>query len=218
MRADAEVDEGVLVLDRVAGDVGLTFGLLVDQLHLQRLAARREERLRLLARPHLPLVDEILRGELLHLRFDRLEVLGHERARDDEVVEEAFVGGRADAALHAGKETGDRRREQMRRAVAIQRQRLRAPVGHDPDGRVTFERIRQIDQLAVDDPGERRLGEARRDPFRHVADGRAGRHTATRTIGKGDGDLTHSGIAKSVVGTGGLEPPTSCVSSRRSNL
>ena len=44
VRADAEVDEGLAVLDRVAGDLGLAFGLLVDQLHLQRLAARAEER------------------------------------------------------------------------------------------------------------------------------------------------------------------------------
>ena len=36
---------------------------------------------------------------------------------------------------------------------------------------VVLERRRQIDQLAVDDAGERRLGEAGRDRFRHVADG-----------------------------------------------
>src|SRR5258706_832862 len=52
-REDRRPDRSLLVLDRVAGDFGLAFGLLVDQLHLQRLAALREERLRLLARPHL---------------------------------------------------------------------------------------------------------------------------------------------------------------------
>ena len=44
VRPDAEVDERVAVLDRVAGDLGLTFGLLLDELDLERLAALREER------------------------------------------------------------------------------------------------------------------------------------------------------------------------------
>ena len=104
MRADAEVDEGLLVLDRVAGDLRLAFGLLVDQLHLERLAALREERLGFFARPHLALVGKILRRQLLHLLLDGLEVLGHERPLDDEVVEEAFVGRRSDAALRAREE------------------------------------------------------------------------------------------------------------------
>ena len=43
MRTDAEVDEGLAILDRVAGDLGLTLGLLLNQLDLQRLAALREE-------------------------------------------------------------------------------------------------------------------------------------------------------------------------------
>jgi hypothetical protein len=36
--------------------------------------------------------------------FDRFEILRHERTIDDEVVEEAFVGGRTDSALRAGKQ------------------------------------------------------------------------------------------------------------------
>src|SRR5688572_31097701 len=44
VRADAEVDERVAVLDGVAGDLGLAGRLLVDQLHLQRLAAAVEDR------------------------------------------------------------------------------------------------------------------------------------------------------------------------------
>ncbi len=182
MRPDAEVDEGLLVLDGVTGDFRLAFGLLVDQLHLERLAALREERLRLVARPHLSLVDEILRGELLHLLLDRLQILGLERALDDEVVEEALVGGRTDAALSAGEQIRDGGGEQVSRAVPAERERLGASVGHDPDGRVPIEGIRQINQLAVHDAGERGLGEARRDLFRNVADQRAGWQVATRAI------------------------------------
>ena len=78
---DAEVDERVAILDRVAGDLGLPGGLLVDQLDLQRLAAFGEEPLRFLARPHLPLVGQIGRRQLLHLLFDRRRGL---RARTDD--------------------------------------------------------------------------------------------------------------------------------------
>jgi hypothetical protein len=191
VRADAEVEEGVLVLDRVDRDLVLTFGLLVDQLHFQRLAAPLEERLRLFARPHLPLVDEILRGELAHLRFDRVEILGHERARDDEVVEEPFVGRRTDAALRAGIQVGDRGREQVRGAVTQQRQRFGALVRDDADGGVRVQRERQVDELAVHDGGQRRFGETRRNPLGDAANGRAGWQTATRAIRKGDCDLTH---------------------------
>ena len=96
--------------------------------HLQRLAALREEapsprRLRL---PH-PHERQVARGNLAHPLLDALEILGHERALDDEVVEEALVGGRADAALRPGKELEHRRREQVGGAVAGERQRFRDP-------------------------------------------------------------------------------------------
>ena len=73
----------------------------------------------------------------------------------------------------------------------VERQRFGTPVGDDADGRVLLERIRQIDQRSVDDAGERGLREARRDRFRDVADGCAGRQLAARPIRKRDGDLTH---------------------------
>src|SRR5258708_3970267 len=103
MGADAEVDEGVLVLDRVARDFALALGLLVDQLDLEQLAARREKFLGFLAWPHLTLVDEILRRQFAHLRFDGVEILGHEWPRHHEMVEKSFVGRRTDAALNVRK-------------------------------------------------------------------------------------------------------------------
>ena len=70
VRTDAEVDERVAVLDRVDRHVLLAGRLLLDQLHLERLAAPAEEGDRFLARPHLPLVDEVGRGDLAHALFD----------------------------------------------------------------------------------------------------------------------------------------------------
>ena len=189
VRADAEIDEGVAVLDRVAGDLGLTFGLLLDQLDLERLPLLPEEPLRLLARPHLPLVRQILRREFLHLLLDRLEIFRHERALDDEVVEEPFVGRRPDAALRAREQLRDRGGQQVRRAVTIQPQRLGTVGRDDADGRVRVERGRQIDEPIVHDRRHRRLREPRRDLCRHVAGGGPGGHTATRAVWQRDGNL-----------------------------
>src|SRR5205085_2069 len=196
MRADAEVDERLLVLDRVAGDVLLAFRLLLYQLHLQRLGAVGEERLRLFARPHLPLVGKVLLRELAHLVLDAIEIFGDERPIDDEVVEEAFVGGRSDAALRAGKKIRHRGGHQVRGAVTQQRQRLGALVRNVADRGVLLEWIGEVHELAVDDRRVRRLREAGRDPCRNVADGRAGGHIASGSVGKRNRDLTHSYVEK----------------------
>src|SRR5262245_4699123 len=104
VRAETEVDERIAVLDRVDGDVLLALRLLLDQLDLERLAALREEVDRILPRPHLSLVRQVLRRQLLHLFLDRLEILRNERAIDDEVVEETVVNRRTDAALRVRKQ------------------------------------------------------------------------------------------------------------------
>jgi hypothetical protein len=195
VRADAEVDERVAVLDRVAGDVALTGGLLLDQLHLERLAALREERERFVARPDLPLEDVVGRRHLAHACLDRLEVLGHERARHDEVVEEALVDRRTDAALHVGEERRHRRRQQVRRRVAIELQRFGRLVGDDADPRVLGQRERQIDHAIVDERRKRRFGETGRDVGRDGGDGSARRHLSARAVGKRDRDLRHERLA-----------------------
>ncbi len=184
VRSDAEIDEGLLVLDRVAGDVRLSFGLLLDQLHLQRLASGAEELLRLVPRPHLSLEGQILIRELPHPLLDGVEILRHERLRDDEVVEEAFVGRRTDAALHAGEHVGDRGGEQMRRAVAVERQRVgRVLRGDDLHRRISRQRVRQIDQPIADLSRQGRLRETGRDRRGQIGDRGAGRHTSARSIG-----------------------------------
>ena len=99
-------------------------------------------------------------------------------------------------------------------------------VGREVQGRVAGIEIGPdgLWEVAVD--GERGLREARRDAFRNGARRRAGGHDAAGAIGERDSDVVHGravkrrGVQSSVgelVGTGGFEPPTSCVSSRRSN-
>ena len=94
-----------------------------------------------------------------------------------------------------GKEIRDGGRQQVRRAVAIERQRFRALVGDDADGCVLVQRKGEIDETAVDDAGERRFGQPRRNPLGDIAHQRAGGYRAMGSIGECDVDLTHSGLS-----------------------
>jgi hypothetical protein len=183
MRANAEVDERLPVLDRVDGDFRLSFSLLLDQLHLERLTLRGEELERFVTRPHLPLVDQVLAGELFHLLLDGREIFGNERAIDDEVVEEPFIGGRTDTALRARKERGDGRGEQVRRAVPVERQRLRIPVGDNRQARVVVQWMRQIDEPAIDGRRQRCFREPRRHECRYVTGSSARAHATAGSVG-----------------------------------
>ena len=219
VRSGAEVDEGVL--DRVARDDRAAF--LLDQLHLERLAAAVEEGLGLGLRHHLPLVAQILLRQLAHLALDGLEVLRDERAVDDEVVEEPVVYRRPDAALRLREQRGHRGGQQVRGAVAVERERLGGVRGDEPHRGVAVEGVRQIDHPPVDDGGQGLSGQTRRDAGGHLGHRRARGRGAGRAVRQGDGDLTHAASAdrpaalENLVGTGGLEPPTSCMSSRRSD-
>ena len=108
---------------------------------------------------------------------------------DDEVVEEAFVGWRTDAALHRREELRHGRRQQVRRAVAINRQRLRILVRENPDARVFLERIRQIDDPVVHHPRVGGLREARRYRRGDFANGRGAWHRFRGAVREGDGEL-----------------------------
>ncbi len=98
-----------------------------------------------------------------------------------------------------GEEIRDGRRQQVRRAVPVERERFGALIRHDADRRVVFEREGQVDELPVHDSGQGGLREARRDQFRHVADARACGQLPTGSIGKRDGDLTHESIVDGVL-------------------
>ena len=175
MRTDAEIDESLAVLDRVAGDFRLPFGLLVDQLNLERLAAATEKSAGFLARPHLPLVWQILLGHLSHLLLDSLEIFGNERTWHDEVVEKPFIDRRPNAALHARKQVRDRRSQQVGCAVAIDGQPFRTVRGDQPDLRVLVQAERQIHETVVYSSRECGLGQTRRNCGGQVPNGRARR-------------------------------------------
>ena len=222
---------------------------------------------------------------------------GTNGAVDDEVVEEAFVGGRTDAALRAGEERASPRRPAGAPCCGDRASAPRAACSVTMRTRASaVERVGQIDEAVVDRRGERRVGEARRDGsatsrtgvpagtrrlepsgsvtviwliarsrFGDSAFRRASRRdgsgstfntfpselTAEQAGDADEGARRRSGLGATIglraratvrclgaslapreraglpsrvtivraklVGTGGLEPPTSCVSSRRSN-
>ena len=129
------------------------------------------------------------RRNLPHPLLDGVEILGHERLLDDEVVEEAFVGGRADAALNLREQLRHRGRKQVCRAVAIDRQRFRILRRENPNLRVFLAADSEIDEAVVHHPRVCGLREARRYRRGDFADSRGGRNRFRRAVGKGDGEL-----------------------------
>ena len=115
MRPEAEVDE---LAHRVALD--LLARLLADELALQGLALAREQLRGASAFGIEALLDgAVLLDDVRHLLLDGGEVFGRERPRDQEVVEEAVIGGRTDPALGFGEELRHRRRQEMGRRMPV---------------------------------------------------------------------------------------------------
>ncbi len=190
MRARAEIDEHVV--DAVARHDGTA--LLLDQLHLQRLAAILEEAHGLRFRQHPAVVGEVARRELLHLRFDGRQVLGHERPRDDEVIKEPVVGGRADAALGVREQRHHGGSHQVGRAVAVEVERLWIARRHEAQRRIGIEGERQIHERAVDDGREGGLRHARRQVRHQRAHRGPGGDFAAGSVRQCDSDVGHPGV------------------------
>jgi hypothetical protein len=128
-------------------------------------------------------------GQLAHLRFDTLEIFGHERLFDHEVVEEPLVGRRTDSTLRRRIEIRDGGREQVRRRVTQEGQRVGVGRHDQPKRGVRLERIRQIDHAPIDDGRERLPHDARRQRRDgEVPHRRATRHIFPRTVWKRQGD------------------------------
>ncbi len=189
VRPDAEIDKEIAIPDRVDRYLFLAFCLLLNQLHLQRFASIPEEADRLVARPHLTLVNVIARGDFLHPLFDGRKIFGHERPLDDKVVEETFVGWGTDPALHVREELRHGGGKEVGGAVTVHRQRLGIFRRDHPNLRVFLERIREIDKAVVHHARVRCLREARRYRRGDVADSRSARDRLCRPVGEGDGEL-----------------------------
>ena len=97
----------------VSGKHRLRF--FADKLALQELTLLLEELQPFFLRVVDALVREVRLRELSHLRFDLLEVVFCEGPFAMEIVEEAALGGRADAGMRVGKKFEDSRCQKVRR-------------------------------------------------------------------------------------------------------
>ncbi len=145
VRAAAEVDERLAVLDRVDRDLGLP---LASSPRSAAPSAARHARRRTRSassRGHSWLLEHLVGlRQPPHLGLDLLEILGHERASRPRSRSRSRSGSshdRADAALRAREQLRDGCREQVGRAVPIDVQRVGAVGGEDLDARVLRERV-----------------------------------------------------------------------------
>ncbi len=125
VRAATEIDEPAVGEERdvvALRDVGETRDL-------QRLAHRLEERLRVRARHHAALEARVLGDDAPHLVLDAREVIGRERAVDQEVVLELLrVIGAPDVDLRRRERDASRRRPSRARPSAGSRCRPAGPL------------------------------------------------------------------------------------------
>ena len=122
VRAATQVDEWALPIEgrrRHRRAVALGGGEeVVDDLDLERLVALDEEGAGLV-RASLAELERVVGGDALaHPRLDRREVVGRQRARQQEVVVEAVGDGRPDAELRAREQVQDRLGHDVGGAVA----------------------------------------------------------------------------------------------------
>ena len=152
---------------------------------------RLEVRHRLVARQHAARHRLVLLRELGHLRLDRRQVLGRERALVREVVVEAVLDHRADRHLRVGKQLLDRVGEQVRRRVADDVEAVGVLVGDDRElrrrGRCDGW-CRRPAVLPSDPAGERGLGQAGADRGGDLGDRHRAGELAARAVGQLDRD------------------------------
>ena len=172
---------------RVALHASPAFSRISSHLSVWPLLRRRDASASCLG-DELPLDRPVLLDDVRHPLLDGDEVLGRERLCDQEVVEEAVLGRRTDPALRVREELGHRRGQQV-------------------GGRVPVDLERGIS----------RLGLAGRTGLVGGLDRTRRRHLEVRHR---QVTMPSSGSARSepsrLVGAGGIEPPTSSVSRKRS--
>jgi hypothetical protein len=159
VRTAAQVLERAFAVER---DV-LAGGNRADDLGLVGLAHRVEMRDRLVARQDPARHRLVLLREIGHLRLDRRQVLGRERALVGEVVIEAVLDDRPDRHLGVGEQLLHRIREQVRGRVSDQLEPIGILVGDDRELLVVLDAKAGVDDAArlafADAAAERRLGE-----------------------------------------------------------
>ena len=207
VRAAAEIGEPALRVDADRGDL-VALGLggrdqILDELDLVGLVeaerqaggaraglAGPEHRERLVDGELMARHGEVLAHDARHLLLEALQVGVGDGLGELEVVVEAVLDGRADGVLGARPETQNSLSHDMRRGVAqhVEGGGLVAGKREDGDLVALVQRVRDIDEPAVDAGRDGGLGQSRPD-----RGGRVGRDGAVgqlkrRSIRKGDAE------------------------------
>ena len=167
VRAAAHVDVFFVVIQAHRFFVGHVF----DQAQLVVLATRLEDRNDFLARCHALDDVVVLLDQLAHACLDRLEIRGSKRSLVGDVVVEPVVDHRADHHLRGRIQLLERMSEQVRERVTDDLETFLVLRRDDLDFRVCIDRIRRIDELAVDLAGHRCFGQPRPDIGSDLSDG-----------------------------------------------
>ena len=165
MRASAEVEKLASLVNR---DLFIGLGELLDEMALHEVAFALELLQPLVARQELARVRQVLLDELLHLLLDLFQVFRRERSRTIKVVEESTLGRRPVSKLGLGKKLEHRRRQQMRRRVPVDFQRLRILIRKQSQIGVFIERSSQVDQIAISLRRQRRIRQPRADGLGNI--------------------------------------------------
>src|SRR5690606_5383219 len=182
VRAPAQVHEGTVPVDRD----DLVLAELLEALQLQRIV--REEFACLLLGDDLALERIVAADHLLHPLLDLGELIGRERLGHVEVVVEAVLDRRAEADLRLRTHLPHRRGEDVCRGVPEDVERLGVLLRDDLHLRIVLDRPAQVHDPTIDLRDQRRLGEPRADPLRHLPRRRAPGHLEFLAVRKSDPD------------------------------
>src|ERR1700733_14186763 len=128
MRTAAEVGELPGAIDR---NLFIRLGELLDEMAFNEVAIFFEFFQTLFAWKKLARVRNVLLHQFLHLLFDFFQIFRSKWGRTIKVVEESGFRGRTVSELGLRKKLQNRRRQQMRRGMPVDFERLGIPVRQD---------------------------------------------------------------------------------------
>ena len=184
MRAAAKVDE---VAFPVEGNV-LVGGNRSNDFRLVMLADRFEEFDRLVALPDFAGNRNVLLRQLGHAQLDRCQIFRRKGTLVGKIIVEAILDDRSDGHLGIREQFLDRESQQVSRRVPDHIEPIGIAIGHDGQLRVMFDHEGGIDQIPIDTPGERCLGQTRTDRCGDFTHGDCRFETSDRAVWQGDID------------------------------
>ncbi len=144
VRTAAEIHELAVA---IRGDRLARLGELLNEVDLHEVAFGAEARQPLIAWDELAFELFITLDYLLHALLDLFQVLGRERRRPVEIVEESVLGGRAVTQLGLREQLQDGGSQHVRRGMPVNLQRVGVAFGEQAQLSVLFQRLGEVHKL-----------------------------------------------------------------------